>query len=52
MYEGKEEDKTEFCFKYLLTTEGKLLGSCAMGEQTLTCKKFCGVSKPLAALCI
>lgn len=34
-YEGKEKDETKFCFKYLLTTEWRLLGTHAMGE-TLT----------------
>lgn len=36
MYEGEEKDETKFCFKYLLTTKRKLLGTHAMGEQTFT----------------
>lgn len=34
-YEGKEKDETKFCFKYLLTTKRKFLGTDAMGEQDL-----------------
>lgn len=36
MYEGKGEDETKGCFKYLLTTEMRLLGIHVMAEQILT----------------
>jgi len=33
MYEGKEEDDTKVCFKYLLTTETELLGIHVIGSR-------------------
>lgn len=50
MYEGKEEDETKVCFKYLLTAETELLGIHVIGSRLWPRRKFCGVLRALAVL--